>query len=176
MLRDDGAARCAGSSHTLLSCGAVTPLIPDIDRAESLAHVRARIDRADCHETARSFARTLIELFPPWFTFAPEHFAVLTWGMGLHLVVSGPTSDRRARVALLTTSDSRNMTCAVLASSDARGEVADVSMHYTPSPEQRARARDVIALALHALFPEAPVDRALLRRVPEGRVFPEDVR
>ncbi len=149
-------------------------LVADVDRAVQLGYARALIDRAECHATAKAFARILIELFPPWFTFAPEQFAVLTWSLGLHLVVSGPTRDRRAQVALVTTSDSRQMCCAVHTSHDAPGEIARIDMHYTPDDAQRERARTAIALALHALYPDAPIDPSLAARVPAGRVFPPD--
>ena len=121
------------------------------------------------------FARILIELFPPWFEFASSEVAVLTWTMGLHLVISGPTRDRHAQVAMITTSDSRQMCCAVHTSASPRGEVANISMHYTPSDAHREHARTVIALALHALFPDAPIDPSLAARVPERRVFPDDL-
>ncbi len=151
------------------------PLVADPDRAVALARVRAAIDRADCHPTARAFAGMLVELLPPWFELAPDRIAVLTWAMGLHLVLSGPTRDRRAQVMLITTSDSRGMSCAVHTSSRADGAVAAIPMHYAPSDDQRERARVVIALALHALYPDAPIDPALAARVPPGGVFPPDM-
>ncbi|MCE9576904.1 MAG: hypothetical protein K8W52_27405 [Deltaproteobacteria bacterium] len=151
------------------------PIVADVDRAVALGRVRAEIDRADVHATAKAFARILIELFPPWFTFAPEQFAVLTWSMGLHLVASGPSADRRADVMLITTSDSRQMRCAVHASWAARGETATIGMHYEPSDAHRERARTAIALAMHALHPGTPIDPDLAARVPPRRVFPDDL-
>lgn len=141
-------------------------LIAEPDRALAMGRVRADIDRAPVHATARAFAHILIDLFPPWFDFAPEHLAVLRWSLGLHLVVAGPTRDRHAEVAVMSTSDSRQMAIAVTASSG-RGRVARIDMHYQPSDAQRACARDAIALALHALYPDQPIDAALAARAGE---------
>lgn len=48
-------------------------LVADVNRAVQLGYARA-LDRSRrvCHATAKAFARILIELFPPWFAFAPE--------------------------------------------------------------------------------------------------------
>ncbi len=148
------------------------PLVADPARAVALARARAQIDDAPVHPTARSFATLLLEMFPPWFDFAPEHLAILRWSLGLHLVVTGPGRDRDAPVAIITTSDSRRISIAVHHSDRVGGETADISMHYSPSDEQRAHARASIALALHALFPAQPIDPGLAAQVPGGKIFP----
>lgn len=122
----------------------------------------------DPHPTAVAFARIIIGLFPDWFDFAPGRFAVLTNGhRGLKLVVTGATRD----LAIFPTSDSRCMWCYYY--SGRTVESARMDMHYEPRPEHVARARAVVALALHRLFPErgpAPTPAEVV--VPAGRVFP----
>jgi hypothetical protein len=113
-----------------------------------------------------SFARIIVGLFPDWFDFSADKFAVLAWDRGLHLVVSGSEYG----LAIFSTSDSRCMSCICLGQSV---EQARMDMNYQPSAEETERARAVIRLALHRLFPgqgELPDD--LARLVPEGRVFP----
>lgn len=151
------------------------PLVADPARALALARVRAQIDAAPVHATARTFASLLLDLFPAWFDFAPRHLAILQWSLGLHLVVTGPGRDRTAPVVMITTSDSRLMSIAIHHSTRERGEIAEISMHYSPSEEHRARARANIALALRELFPEQPVApelAALAAQIPAGKVFP----
>lgn len=157
------------------------PLLVDPARASAMGRARAAIDRLPVHETARAFAHLLLDLFPPWFDFAPAHLAVLRWQLGVHLVVSGPGTDRHAPVVLISTSDSRNMKIAVHTSAHATGQVADLSMPYVPGPSDRVRAQVMISLALRALFPAeplAPEAAALAATLPADRLFavrwPED--
>lgn len=151
------------------------PLVADPVRAVALARARAQIDDAPVHPTARAFANLLLDLFPPWFDFAPEHLAILRWSLGLHLVVTGPGRGRDAPVAIITTSDSRQMSIAVHHSARVCGETAELSMHYSPGEAHSARARANIGLALHALFPERPIDpelAAIAAQASAGKVFP----
>jgi hypothetical protein len=151
------------------------PLVADPARAVALARARAQIDDAPVHPTARAFANLLLDLFPPWFDFAPEHLAILRWSLGLHLVVTGPGRCRDGPVAIITTSDSRQMSIAVHHSARVCGETAKISMHYSPSEVHRARARTNIGVALHALFPEQPIDperAAIAAQVSAGKIFP----
>lgn len=113
-----------------------------------------------------SFARIIVGLFPDWFDFAADKFAVLAWGRGLHLIVSG----QEYGFAIISTSDSRCMSCIYVGESS---DEARMDMHYQPEEQQAQRARTVIQMALNKLFPdrgELPED--LRRLVPESRVFP----
>jgi hypothetical protein len=124
------------------------------------------LGRASNRDVAASFARIIIELFPEWFDFGADKFAVLAWDRGLHLIVSGSEYS----FAFSSTSDSRCMSCKYLGPSV---EQARMDMHYRPSAEQAERARTVIRLALHRLFPaNGNLPEDLRGLVPEGRVFP----
>ena len=106
-------------------------------------------------------------LFPSWFDFAPHKFAVLAFKRGLHLIVSGAEYG----FAIISTSDSRCISCIYLGTSSI--ESARMDMHYEPRAEQTERARVVLELALFKLFPghgDIPKEIALL--IPEGHVFP----
>ncbi len=137
-------------------------------RAERLIAELGPLD--DSHSTPVAFARIVIGLFPDWFDFAPGRFAVLADGhRGLKLVVAGSERD----FAVFPTSNPRVMRCYYYGSPGGTAESARTDMHYEPSPEHLARARAVVALALHRLFPErgpAPVAAGVV--VPAGRVFP----
>ncbi len=114
----------------------------------------------------RSFAEIIVGLFPAWFDFGEDKFAVLRWRRGLHLIVSGDHG-----LAILSTSDSRCMSCRFFLGGAA--EEARMDMHYQPSAEQLRRARAVILMALVKLFPgrdRLPDD--LARLVPQGKAFP----
>ncbi|MFO0647390.1 MAG: hypothetical protein U0326_14215 [Polyangiales bacterium] len=165
-------ARPTGTSSLIARCDELGKVsLRASPREEALAALLARIDASDAHTTAQSFARELLALFPSWFDFAPTSVALLSWSMGLHLVVSGPSPHWGADVMLLTTSDSRGMSCAVTSSSGPFA-TARIDMHYRPTEEQRARARAVIALGLRALFPERPIDPSLTALVKGREVFP----
>lgn len=142
-------------------------------RDEALARLLERVDAIARHPTPSAFARELLALFPAWFDFAPESIATLPHRMGVHLVVSGPSRDRRAQVMLLSTSDSRGMSCAVT-SSHGPLATARVDMHYTPSEAHRERARAVIALGLRALHPDQPIEPSIAALVTGEQVFPAD--
>ena len=133
------------------------------------ARANAIIDRLypAMETTSVSFARIIIGLFPEWFDFGENKFSILKLGQrGLLLIASGET---RAWFEI-TTSDCRGMICCLTGETN---DYARIDMHYQPSPEQLDRARFVIGLAAHALFPErgpAPLpDGAVIL---PGRVFP----
>jgi hypothetical protein len=115
------------------------------------------------------FAKIIVGLFPPWFDFASDKFAIQREESGLRLTIT----DQRGGVIEIQTSPSRCMTCVV----DIRGSVekARIDMHYEPSADQLRRARSVIQLALAKLFPQLEtIPSELSRQVPEGRVFPKE--
>src|SRR5262245_54081642 len=121
--------------------------------------------RLPFHEVPASFARIIVGLFPVWFDFGADKFAVLAWERGSHLIVSGS----KYGFAIISTSDSRCMACIYLGETY---ELARMDMHYQPSAKQTERARTVILMALVKLFPgidHLPDDLAGL--VPAGRVF-----
>jgi len=133
-----------------------------------LARAVRQIDelRPRVGEVPASFARIIVGLFPEWFEFAASQFAILAWDRGLQLVVSGTARG----LAIFPTSNSRCMSCMYIGE---EFDAARMDMHYRPQPEQAERARAVIGLALHRLFPErglAPIPAGVV--VPPGRVFP----
>jgi hypothetical protein len=143
--------RCRALGRIDLAATATTPPLTGAARAHAL------IDTVDpTHATARSFAHILVSLFPPWFDFAPHHFAVLAWDLGLHLVIAGPSPVRAPTIGVISTSDSRNLKCATLTTFRVDGRVADIQMHYAPSDEHRARAATEIASMLDQLYPARP--------------------
>jgi hypothetical protein len=150
--RYDGTRRaidaCRAANRTDLVAASPNAPLTGATRAHSL------IDRLEVrHGTARAFAHILVDLFPPWFDFAPHHFAVLAWDLGLHLVIAGPSPSRSPTIGVISTSDSRNMRCATLQTQNANGSAATISMHYEPSDEHRARAATEIASMLDQLYP-----------------------
>lgn len=125
------------------------------------------IDALSARYVPTSFARIIVGLFPDWFDFAADKFAVLGWERGLHLIVSGSEYG----FAIISTSDSRCMSCIYLGASM---EEARLDMHYQPSAAQVGKAKAVIRMALQKLFPERDsLPEELRRLVPEGRVFPQ---
>lgn len=130
------------------------------------------IDALDDERKCRSvqsieFARIIVGLFPDWFDFGVDKFAVLAWDRGLHIVVSGPEYG----FVLISTSDSRCMSCNYLG---ATFDNARIDMHYQPSPEQIDRATTVIRLALTKLFSDQPPEsNDALVPIPGGKVFPD---
>ncbi len=118
-------------------------------------------------DTPSSFAKVIVDLFPNWFDFGPDKFAILAWDQGLRFVLSGRNGD----FATIATSDSRCMTCQYVGE---RMEEARMDMHYQPHPDQLDRARAVLQMALHALFPDQEaLPEELAQMIPPGRVFPE---
>ncbi|HUQ08043.1 MAG TPA: hypothetical protein VM261_36360 [Kofleriaceae bacterium] len=149
--RYDGTARALATARTLgrVDLCAASPTAP----LTGTVRAHALVDSIEArHDTARSFAHILVELFPPWFDFAPARFSVLAWDLGLHLVVGGPSPVRDPMIGVISTSDSRNLRCATLATHDTRGTVEDIPMHYTPSDAQRAAAAAAIARMLAHLY------------------------
>lgn len=125
------------------------------------------IDALRPPDVPASFARIIVGLFPDWFDFAADKFAVLSWERGLHLIVSGSEYG----FAIISTSDSRCMSCIYLGTSM---EQARLDMHYQPAVEQTDRAKTVIRLVLRRLFPEhGALPEELQQLVPPGRVFPQ---
>lgn len=124
--------------------------------------------RLHIHRDAISFAKIIVGFFPKWFEFRPETFAVHAWERGLKLVVSGSGFG----MAVFPTSSSRCMSGLLYHRQGV--EHARMDMHYTPSAEQAERARLVVTIALHQLFPEqgpAPLPSGSV--IPEGQIFPE---
>jgi hypothetical protein len=115
---------------------------------------------------AASFAKIIVSLFPDWFDFGSDKFAVLVWEGGFHLIVSGDQD-----MALISTSNSRCMSCVYF------GKVNDQSrmdMHYQPSPNELDRAKTVIRLALTKLFPKRTMNCDIMAlSIRDGKVFPD---
>jgi hypothetical protein len=149
--RYDGTARALEAARALgrVDLAAAAPTAPLTGRAR--AH--ALVDSFEAHDTARSFGHILVDLFPAWFDFAPTRFSVLRWDLGLHLVVAGPSPVRDPTIGVISTSDSRNLRCATLATGAVRGTVEDIPMHYSPSDAQRAEAAAAIGRMLAHLYP-----------------------
>ena len=114
----------------------------------------------------------MVDLFPPWFDFAADKFAILGTRRQVRLIFCNPGQFRSPDHALISTSDSRQMRCSV--SLRDRVEHGFMDMHYTPSPEHRERARSTIALALRALYPERgdPIPPGVAGPIADGRVYP----
>ncbi len=136
---------------------------------DGIAHAISLIDKVrGSDDVPVSFAKIIVELFPPWFDFNSNKFAVLTWEKGLHLIVSGSEYG----FAIISTSNSRRMSCIYFGSQSV--EEARMDMHYRPNDDQIARAKVIIDLVLRKLFPEyeAFANSPLLVEVEKGRVFP----
>lgn len=115
-----------------------------------------------------SFARIIVDLFPDWFDFGRDKFAILPWALGLRIVLCGPNGD----FVTIATSDSRCMSCRYLGH---RVDEARMDLHYRPSLQQLDHVRAVLQMALHALFPDqGELPEELARLIPPGRVFPEN--
>jgi hypothetical protein len=138
-----------------------------------LEHVLRQIEppgSSDRVGVPERFARIILELFPDWFDFAADKFVVYPSPRGWKLIAFNAEGAK----VILSTSNSRCMFCIYRAPSGEEA-AANMDMHYTPLPEQKKRARAVIHLALHHLFPgHAGLPDELRRMVPEGRVFPPD--
>lgn len=115
-----------------------------IDRARAAIEDVGALHLARCNPWAVESARIIVGLFPESFDFGSDKFAVLGWGRGLILVISGLDS---GGVAVISTSDSRNIFCSV-SGVPARWTL---SMHYEPSTEELERARGAILEVLRVL-------------------------
>jgi hypothetical protein len=73
---------------------------------------------------AVTFALHILELFPPWFDFAPERFAILGDRDRIRLFVANSDDLRSVDHLVISTSDARCMDCTVIS----RGMVVDHTM------------------------------------------------
>lgn len=117
-----------------------------IDRARAAIEDVGALHLARCNPWAVESARIIVGLFPESFDFGSDKFAVLGWERGLILVISGLDS----RVAVIPTSDSRNIFCSVSGVSCVPASWM-LSMHYKPSAEELERARGAILEVLRVL-------------------------